>query len=58
MSVMTPRRPVGRQGRWVERHFPAKDGPWRRADLADEGRFPISCPEKTLSLADIYEGLG
>ena len=48
---------VAQDRSWVERHFRAEDGQWRRADLVDEGRFPIPCPETTLSLADIYEGL-
>ena len=43
--------------RWVERHFRTEDGTWRRADLVDEGRFSMPCPETELSLADIYEGL-
>ena len=48
---------VDQNGRWVERHFRAEDRTWRRADLVDEGRFPVSCPETELSLAQIYEGL-
>jgi Uma2 family endonuclease len=42
---------------WVERHFRVEDGPWRRADLVDEGHFLVPCPETTLTLAEIYEGL-
>ncbi|MBA3388675.1 MAG: Uma2 family endonuclease [Actinomycetota bacterium] len=41
----------------VERHFRDEEGTWRRADLVDERRFPVPCPEGTLSLAEIYEGL-
>ena len=41
----------------VERHFRDEEGAWRRADLVDEGRFSVSCPEMSLSLAEIYEGL-
>lgn len=48
---------VDQNRRWVERHFRAEDGTWRRADLVDEGRFPVPCPETELSLAVIYEGL-
>jgi Uma2 family endonuclease len=48
---------VSQDRRWVERHFRAEDGAWRRADLVDTGRFPIPCPETTLSLAEVYEGL-
>jgi Uma2 family endonuclease len=48
---------VAQDRRWVERHFRAEDGPWRRAGLVDEGNFPVPCPETTLSLAEIYEGL-
>jgi Uma2 family endonuclease len=48
---------VAQDQRWVERHFRVEDGTWRRADLLDEGRFPIPCPETELSLAQIYEGL-
>jgi len=48
---------VAQDRKWVERHFRAENGTWRRADLLDEGRFPIPCPETELSLAQIYEGL-
>ena len=41
----------------VERHFRDEEGAWRRGDLVDEGRFSLSCPETSLSLAEIYEGL-
>jgi Uma2 family endonuclease len=48
---------VSQNRRWVERHFRAEDGTWRRADLVDEGRFSVPCPETNLSLSEIYEGL-
>ncbi|HEX2740927.1 MAG TPA: Uma2 family endonuclease [Rubrobacter sp.] len=48
---------ISQDRKWVERHFRAEDGTWRRADLVDEGRFPVPCPETELSLARIYEGL-
>ena len=41
----------------VERHFRDEEGAWRRGDLVDEGHFSLSCPETSLSLAEIYEGL-
>ena len=48
---------VSQDRRWVERHFRAEDGAWRRADLVDTGRFSVPCPEMELTLAEIYEGL-
>ncbi len=41
----------------VERHFRGEEGVWPRADLVDEGRFSVPCPEMPLTLAEIYEGL-
>lgn len=42
----------------VERYFRDEDGVWHKADLVDEGRFPVPCPPGAqLSLAEIYEGL-
>ena len=41
----------------VERHFRDEEGAWRRGDLVDEGRFSVPCPETSMSLAQIYEGL-
>ena len=41
----------------VERYFRDEEGAWRRGDLVDEGRFSVPCPETSLSLAEIYEGL-
>lgn len=41
----------------VERHLRDEEGAWLRADLVDEGRFSVPCPEMSLALAEIYEGL-
>ncbi|MBA2510263.1 MAG: Uma2 family endonuclease [Rubrobacteraceae bacterium] len=41
----------------VERHFRDEEGAWLRADLVEEGRFSVPCPEMSLALAEIYEGL-
>jgi Uma2 family endonuclease len=44
--------------RRVERHFRDDEGLWRKADLVDEGRFPVPCPpDAELSLDEVYEGL-
>jgi Uma2 family endonuclease len=48
---------VSQDRQWVERHFRAEGGTWSRADLVDEDRVPIPCPETELSLEQIYEGL-
>jgi Uma2 family endonuclease len=48
---------VAQDRKWVERHFRDAYGEWYRADLVDEGRFPVPCPETELTLAGIYEGL-
>jgi Uma2 family endonuclease len=48
---------ISQNRRWVEHHFRAEGGTWRRADLVDEGRFSVPCPETELALEDIYEGL-
>ena len=41
----------------IERHFRNDEGVWQRADLLDEGSFTVPCPETSLSLAEIHEGL-
>jgi Uma2 family endonuclease len=44
--------------RHVERHFRDAEGVWRKADLLDEGSFPVPCPPGVrLSLDEVYEGL-
>jgi Uma2 family endonuclease len=48
---------VGQDSMRVERHFRGEEGVWPRADLVDEGRFSVPCPEMPLTLAEIYEGL-
>lgn len=48
---------VAQDRRWVEFHLRGENGTWRRGDLVDEGRFLVPCPETTLSVAQIYEGL-
>jgi Uma2 family endonuclease len=48
---------VSQDRRWVERHLRGEDSLWHRGDLVDDGRFSIPCPEATLTLAEIYEGL-
>ena len=30
---------------------------WEREDLSGQGTIPIPCPETTLTLDDIYDGL-
>jgi len=49
---------VSQDRRRVERHFRDEQGVWRKADLVDEGRFPVPCPPGAeLSLDGVYEGL-
>ncbi len=48
---------VSQERRRVERHFRDEGGVWRRADLVDEGRFPVPRLETELSLDEVYEGL-
>jgi Uma2 family endonuclease len=48
---------VAQDRRWVEHHLRDEDNLWHRGDLVDEGRFSVPCPETTLTLAEIYEGL-
>lgn len=53
---------VEQDRRKVERYFRDEGGEWRKADLVEEGRFPVPCPPGAepgteLSLAGIYEGL-
>lgn len=44
--------------RRVERHFRDEEGVWRKADLVDEGSFPVPYPGGTeISLGGIYEGM-
>lgn len=41
----------------VERYFRDEEGTWLHAALYNEGSFPIPCPETSLSLPEVYEGL-
>jgi Uma2 family endonuclease len=41
----------------VERVWRDEEGTWWDADVVDEGRVPIPCPEVVLTLADIFEGV-
>lgn len=43
--------------RRVTRHWRDINGRWQREDLSGDGAIPIPCPETTLTLDDIYEGL-
>jgi Uma2 family endonuclease len=43
--------------RRVTRHWRDGNGEWLREDLTGDAVIPIACPETTLTLADIYEGL-
>ncbi|CAN5297771.1 Uma2 family endonuclease [soil metagenome] len=49
---------VEQDQRRIERHFRDDEGAWCRAELMDEGGFPLPCPpDAELSLAEAYEGL-
>lgn len=49
---------VEQDRRRVVRHFRGEDGGWRKADLFEQGSFPVPCPTGVeLSLDGIYEGL-
>jgi Uma2 family endonuclease len=48
---------VDQNRRWVERHWRDETGEWRQGGLTDGGSIPIPCPESSLSLDEIYEGL-
>lgn len=43
--------------RRVERHFRDDDGVWQRADVVNDGAFPVPCPQTELTLDAIYKGL-
>jgi Uma2 family endonuclease len=48
---------VAQDRTWVEHHLRGEDNVWHRGDLVDDGRFSVPCPDTTLTLAEIYEGL-
>lgn len=39
------------------RHWRDDEGAWWHAEVAGEGRIPLPCPELTLTLSDIYQGV-
>jgi Uma2 family endonuclease len=43
--------------RRVVRHWRAATGAWQREELHGDGTIPLPCPEATLTLDQIYEGL-
>jgi len=48
---------VAQDRRWVEHHLRDEDSAWHRGDPVEERRLSVPCPETTLTLAEIYEGL-
>ena len=48
---------VEQNRRVVERYWRDEEGEWRQAALYNKGSVPIPCPETTLALGEIYEGL-
>lgn len=47
---------VHQDERRVERYYRDERNEWRRAEVAGEGRLPLTCPEIELSLEEIYRG--
>jgi Uma2 family endonuclease len=48
---------VAQDERRVERHWRDESGAWWHANLSDEGRIHVPCPETEVALDGIYEGL-
>jgi Uma2 family endonuclease len=48
---------VDQDRRLVERYWRDADGGWRHATLEARGAIPLPCPELTLTLDEIYEGV-
>lgn len=48
---------VDQERRLVDRYWRADDGKWRRETLVNEGAIALPCPELTLTLDEIYEGV-
>lgn len=48
---------VHQDRRRVERHWRDEEGTWWDADLLDEGRVPLPCPEVELTMDNVYEGV-
>ena len=48
---------VDHRRRRVERHWRGRHGDWQRAEVTESGNVPVPCPEITLTLDEIYEGV-
>jgi Uma2 family endonuclease len=48
---------VNHRRRRVERHWRDDDGNWQRDDIVGEGSVPVPCPELSLPLEEIYDGV-
>lgn len=44
--------------RRVQRHWRDEEGVWWDAEVSGHGHVPLPCPETTLTLDDIYAGVG
>jgi Uma2 family endonuclease len=49
---------VEQDERRVQRHWRDEQGVWWEAEVSGQGRVPIPCPEVTLTLHEIYAGVG
>lgn len=49
---------VEQDDRRVQRHWRDEEGVWWDAEVSGEGQVPLPCPETTLTLDDIYAGVG
>ncbi len=48
---------VDQDRRHVERHYRDEHGNWMYATVIGDSAIPVPCPETSLSLANIYEGV-
>lgn len=48
---------VEQAARRIDRHWRDATGEWQREELVGEGAIQLPCPETTLTLDEIYEGL-
>jgi Uma2 family endonuclease len=48
---------VWQDQRRVQRHYRDANGEWANAEVAGTGNVPLTCPEITLTLDDIYRGV-
>lgn len=48
---------VHQDTRRVERYWRTEEGTWASGDVVGTGRVPVPCPELTLTLDEIYEGV-